>query len=91
MLRQQGPRNPFRTLGTGEGVGRRSLELRAWSLEQGRGSGLLQSGEPQIVSSETFSPAVVKGANTFAFAYTGDGSAVLQRFAHFDGTMLIFN
>ena len=81
MLRQQGPRNPFRTLGTGEGVG-----LRAWSLEQGRGSGLLQSGEPQIVSSETFSPAVVKGANTFAFAYTGDGSAVLQRFAHFNGT-----
>ena len=64
-----------------------------WTIAR-TGAGTLtvsvNGGEPQIVASETFSPTVVKGANTFAFAYTGDGSAVLQRFAHFNGTMLIF-
>lgn len=64
-----------------------------WTIAR-TGAGTLtvsvNGGEPQIVASETFSPQVVKGANTFAFAYTGDGSAVLQRFAHFNGTVLIF-
>lgn len=76
----------FRSLSASGGVSE-------WQIAR-TGAGTLtvsvNGGAPEVVDADVYRPQLAAGENVFAFAYAGDGVAVLRRFAHHDGTVLTF-